>query len=44
LKGAKFKNLEDVLVICIEQGNVKIGAASEEVGKEQVKVLGQQIM
>jgi hypothetical protein len=43
LKGTKFKDHEDALVIRIGQVNVKNGTASHEVVKEKVKVIGQQM-
>jgi hypothetical protein len=41
LKGVKLADPEDVLVIWIGQVNSKNGAATDEVIKEQAKVLGQ---
>jgi hypothetical protein len=43
VKGAKLEVLEDVLVTAIGQVNVKIGTATSEVVKEQVKVIVQQV-
>jgi hypothetical protein len=42
LKGAKPGDLEDVLLIWIGKLNMKTGTATDEVIKEQGKVLGQQ--
>jgi hypothetical protein len=43
LKGAKLEDLADALVIWIWQVNVKNGKATDEIIKEQVKLLGQQM-
>jgi hypothetical protein len=43
LKGAKLEDFEDVLVTWIWQVNSKNGTAADEVIKEQVKALGQQM-
>jgi hypothetical protein len=40
LKGAKLEDLEAVLIIWLGQVNLKNGTATDEVIKEQVKVLG----
>jgi urease gamma subunit len=43
LNGAKLEDLEDVLIISIRQVNAKNGTETDEVMKEQAKVLGQQM-
>jgi hypothetical protein len=43
LKGARLDDLKDALDIWIWQVNVNNGTATDEVIKEQVKVLGQQM-
>jgi hypothetical protein len=42
-KGTKFEDIEDASVIWMGQVNVKNGTATDEVIKEEVKAVGQQM-
>jgi hypothetical protein len=43
LRGAKHQGTEDALIIWLQQVNAKNGTATDEIIKEQAKILGQQM-